>query len=300
MVYSKKILSVILLVSCIAVLAGCAGGNGGSKYTYEDENSYRTGGTAITDLIRTIEIDWYGGSVSVAYHDGDTVEFSETSENELTEAMTLRYKVTDEALVIKYAKSGTRLSSDHKKSLTVYIPKGTALRDVEIETVSADISVDHLTAAQTEIKTVSGSIDMKYMSILGTADITSVSGTINASFASALTGLYIETVSGSASAVVNKTEEFDIETISGEVTVDFASLPQRGGMESVSGDITLYLPEEVGFTLVFDTTSGKASIEHKFFVADDGSYVYGNGEYKYGAGTVSGDIFIKKHANAEN
>ena len=86
-----------------------------------------------------------------------------------------------------------------------------------------------------------------------------------------------------------------METVSGNITADFASAPDKGTIDSVSGDVTVSLTVEGGFTLDFSTTSGQFESDFKVDESLHGRYVHGNGEKKYSAETVSGNINIKEH-----
>ena len=62
--------------------------------------------------------------------------------------------------------------------------------------------------------------------------------------------------------------------------------------ESTSGNVTLSLPEDTGFTAHLDTTSGDITYELPLEKKGD-TYICGDGSSKINIDTTSGDIAIK-------
>ena len=63
----KKILiAVLVLTVCLA-----------GYYTWSVADGYTSGGATVTDAVETIDIRWTSGSVTVGYHDADTVILEE-------------------------------------------------------------------------------------------------------------------------------------------------------------------------------------------------------------------------------
>lgn len=67
--------------------------------------------------------------------------------------------------------------------------------------------------------------------------------------------------------------------------------PEALDIQTISGNIDLSLPEDVSFTLEFHSTSGELSSDLPYR-AEEGRYIFGNGEGEYKIGTVSGDVRI--------
>lgn len=103
-----------------ALVAGIAlkGANGGlgdfsigfSGNTYADAESYSIGGGSISERISSAEVNWVIGKIDISVYDGETVEISETSEND--EDYKLRYKVENGKLTVHSEKSGFELEFD--------------------------------------------------------------------------------------------------------------------------------------------------------------------------------------------
>ncbi|MDQ3057570.1 MAG: DUF4097 domain-containing protein, partial [Pseudomonadota bacterium] len=171
-----------------------------------------------------------------------------------------------------------RRSNDNNSEPTVLIldvPRGSNL---EIDGVSADISVLGTAGSTLDIESVSGDV------IVGAApreaNIDSVSGDVRANLHSRMVD--VESVSGDITLRGRLNGEIDVETVSGNVTidsqrqrvrrVDFASvsgdadirvaLADGGSIktESVSGDATLHLPKSLSARIRGESFSGDLDI----------------------------------------
>lgn len=85
----------------------------------------------------------------------------------------------------------------------------------------------------------------------------------------------------------------DIESVSGNFEVTIGEMPDKIDMDTVSGDLVLYLPENEGFTAEVDGVSGDLSSEFAT-VSEKKRQIYGNGRTEIDGDTVSGDIEIRK------
>lgn len=225
------------------------------RFTYDDAERYRVGATNVTGNVTDLEIDWLSGNVNVAYGEVETVTFSETSKETLTEENTVHYWLENSTLHIKYAKSGIKLKNEDypEKDLTVLLPASLALKGLEIEAVEANVALTGINADDVEIDNISGNIDAAF-------------GTVR---------------------------EFSVSVVSGNASMSFATAPTEGEYSNVHGDLTLYLPEGTGFTLEVEKLNG--SFESEFDTVKQGNcYVCGNGVNEYEFETVSGNVSLKK------
>lgn len=268
---SGKTVTVILGVLIGVLLAAVIGSFAlAAVFSFNNDNiistedkSYSTGsGEVAADSINSIDIDWVNGKVTVAYYDGETVSFTE--EEQTDPDYRLRYKLDDDGeLEIEFCKdtiakdiSGfnvNRLSKD----LTVYIPQGMALSKLDIDDVSAEVSIDAITANVLKIDTVSGGI--------------TAAGVFNS--------VNIDSVSATASIAADST---------------LAKLRA----DSVSADITLYLPADIpGFKIKTDSVSGRVDTfdftSRGAAKISDGTVTYGDGSLDIDFDTVSGSLVIK-------
>jgi DUF4097 and DUF4098 domain-containing protein YvlB len=140
--------------------------------------------------------------------------------------------------------------------ISIALPAGTAVR-------AATVSGDGLvcgTSGGTTIKTVSGSLMADDTS--GTLTAETVSGEI---IARHHTGpLVVKSVSGeiTASGFLSSVRA---STVSGDLSFDMLGAPDDLVSKSVSGDVTVRLPEEVGVEVKAKTTSGTVLVDDRKF-----------------------------------
>lgn len=324
----------LTLILCAGILAGChdpgdlhetvenivdqiekedSGGFGYNDVEYDHPESYTMGGTDLTDPVDRIKIDWYGGSVTVGYHEENTVSFHETSDSALGDDVTLRYRVKEGTLSLVYSKTGRLKLGDLKKDLTVLLPQGTALKELEIDTGSAPVKVTDLTAQEISVDTGSGNVELTGCQVTDQVSADTGSGNVTAVLTGTLRTLSADTGSGNIDVTAGEIAQVEADTASGNVTitatavdemeVDSASggltltanqAPRQMEVETISGQILLNLPEDASFTATLDTLSGKWSCELPATVSGD-RYTCGSGAGRYEFSTTSGDVTIQKN-----
>ena len=225
-------------------------------YNYDNESLYSVGsGEVSANGITELSIDWISHDIIVEYYDGDTISFSEPKQNDSDYA--LRYRVDGSELKIKFCKSGFKASNPKNKELTVRLPKGFILNDLEIDCVSADTNIKGITAISFDVNTVSGNINAE----------------------GNFTDIDIDGVSADSKIITHsELRELDSDTVSGDCSV------------SVPADIK-------GFTIKCETVSGEvytndfkvSSIKQAH---GNGTYIYGNGSSEIKINSVSGDFDI--------
>lgn len=116
----------------------------------------------------------------------------------------------------------------------------------------------------------------------------------------------------SGAAIADSVNSIDINWISGSVdvlthsdnTVTFSETSDKELDENntlyyyleadmVSGNIELVIPESSGFTVSFDSVSGKLNSDFEVTKEDD-EYIFGDGNADYSVDTVSGSMRIEK------
>lgn len=117
------------------------------------------------------------------------------------------------------------LSVSEEKHLTVKLPRSMVLHELDVETVSAAVSVD-----LTDEDTLT----------LNELDVTSVSGTVYVNAANA-GEISLSTTSGAISGSV-RTQNLEADSVSGSVELTLDVLPTELDMETSSGPVTLTLP----------------------------------------------------------
>ena len=173
--------------------------------------------TVPAEGITELDLSWTSGDVTVQPWSGDSIRLEEDSEVELTEDYRLLYTVEGGELKVRFDGQPNR-NVTWRKVLLVWLPEALAqsLAKLDAATVSAEVTVLDLTAAELDIETVSGGVYTR--GGFGELDFSSVSGDMT-----------LET---------NETFRLDAETTSGSVCL---RLPEDMGLsldfDSVSGEI---------------------------------------------------------------
>lgn len=264
---NKRILCLAVLFSAAAVLSGC----GSSAITYPDSHKYTVGGAELKDEVSQIYIGWVSGEIEIQYHEEDTIIFSESANQTQTEKDTMRYWLDGDTLNIQFMESGIKRIDGLEKKLTLYLPEDLDNCDFEINSVSADISMNGITAHTVEANTTSGNF--------------------TATLEHQLKELSVDTVSGDVDVQVNAVDSFEFDSVSGEVELRAAHTPKEGTADSTSGDIMLYLPEDASFRAEAETVSGSVYSDFEMETDEkEGVYICGSGDSRFEMDTVSGDI----------
>ncbi|WP_026820290.1 DUF4097 family beta strand repeat-containing protein [Arthrobacter castelli] len=142
-------------------------------------------------------------------------------------------------------------SADEYAVVSIAVPEGTA---VSMDTVNGDGLV--CGTSRTSLDTVTGSI---------MADDTSGHLTVNTVSGEAIVRHHTGTLaSKSVSGEVTASGFLDnirINTVSGDISLDVLGTARDLGAKSVSGDLTVRLPEELGIDLSAATASGTAMVD---------------------------------------
>ena len=307
----KSTLLTVCLVVCLLALAGASwfmfGGSLG--YSYAEENKYSVGNAKITGTVDALDIHWIDGSVTVQYHDSSEILVEETSRKNLGENDKLRWRVDGSTLRIQYAKPGLRFSFSLDKALTITLPKGLQLKDASLEGTSADLNPDGLAADRITLKTTSGDVrgsvatpDLRgdctsgdvRLTVNGKAsraDFETTSGTLALAFPEGCESVRMDTTSGNIFLDTADTNAAEISSTSGTVSVKAGALKELKS-KSTSGDVTLTVPAEPGFTCEASMTSG--SFSSGIPVEQNGkTYSCGDKSAHYKISTTSGNIRIE-------
>lgn len=263
-----SVVAVFAVVLCAFSGCGYIGGEYWTDVSYANEGAYTVGGGEISQSISEIVIDWVCDDVTVNQYNGTSVKVEETSDKEIEEDLKLRYLVDNGKLTVRFAANGRHDIRGLNKKLTVLVPMETVLDKLDIKSVSGNVdtvaSVNEL-----YVNNVSGSV--------------TVNGVIS--------GAYVNTVSGAINIVGGGI--LQANSVSGNIrlyTYGAASVD----VSTVSGNIDLALPESLGFTLTFKTTSGKFSSALPT-TKDGDTYTRLEGGAPISAKTTSGSLNIIKY-----
>ena len=256
----NKVHKVMLILCILLVSSVCSGcyikGSvfGGNTITYDDADKYSVGDTIIQENVTEIEIDWIGGNIDIVAGGTDDIELSETSEQELNDSSRIHYYLEGSTLHIKFCASGFNYKGDIQKDVTLRVPEDTYIEELDVNMVSSDMNVSGIGIEELSVCTVSGSV---------AADVKSL-------------------------------HSFDVESVSGNLSIASPVAPDDGDAETVSGDVELTIPENKGFKVELDSVSGNINSEIAG-KTDDDSLICGDGSAKYDVNSVSGNVNIRKY-----
>ena len=231
-------------------------------------------GSADPAAIREIKIEWISGSVTVEPGDVQEITFLESGNG--TDKYEMVWKQSGDELVIQYSKDSSIAGfglhfGDGSKDLTVTVPRGWVCDSLELDTASTDLTVRDMIIREMEIDSASGTAKFENCTV-SSLDVDTASGDV--------------TFSGSLN-------ELDFEAASASFTGVLENVPNMIKMDSMSGDLTLTLPEDAGFTVSLDAMSSDFSSDFPI-VKKNKSYVCGDGHCKIDVDAMSGDVSILK------
>ena len=273
---------VVVVILALNFAGRAVGGvlRAGEHYIYDNANSYETldrsgfgsGEDSVTASelltgIDEIEIHWLTGDVYLVESDENGVSFQEDYTGN-QEDYRMQYRVSSGKLIIQPCRSRFFSSVDlPRKALTVFLPSGLTLKNITVETVSANVELMGGSTDTLTVSTTSGGIVGPG---LPAAEYTfgTVSGNI------------------SLSALPAGDSSITCETVSGEVTIDCNAHPDEVSFNGVSGGLCLTLPEgSCRYELDFETVSGDRVTDR--FVSG------GEDICRISAETVSGDVELR-------
>jgi len=167
-------------------------------------------------------------------------------------------------------------------------------KNLIIATAGGNIEVEKAAVQNARLHTVSGCISAKINSPMLYAS--SVSGEVEIFDSVCETGEF-SSVSGSLTLNLACREKITTKTTSGDTELLLTELPKCVKMSSVSGNCTLNVPDEKGFSLQYKTTSGQFEAESLAFngimKGKSGNLSYlGGGDCEISMSSVSGNITI--------
>ena len=239
-------------------------GNSASRGTTSASQSFHA------SEIQSMKIDWVDGSVSIRQDTGSTLRYTVSGGDADRTAYTLEDgKLSISAMESSVFNLGGRRGAD----LTVLVPEGWLPKELSVESISAPIQIENLTGTELDVDTVSGVMELKDIRA-NELSLSSISAKI--------------TCSGAA-------REISLETTSGNCALELTEHPKKIDLDSVSGDLELFLPKTAGFTLRLDTVSGKFRSDFDYTCPSESRYVSGNGGCAISADTVSGNVNIRQN-----
>ncbi len=268
-----------------------------SSWKYADSDSYTTaesGAVELSEQINNINIDWLSGDVTVKKYDGEKIKFSENSDG-LKDEELMRYRVDRNTLYIQFYKSKlSNLKGLKGKSLELLIPNNyeTKIYSIDIESVSADCTLENILSDNIEIETVSGSIFADKITS-GEIGLNSVSGNIKA-IEIVTDDLEVESISGKCE-VTSSFKSCSFESASGDLYLTSLGKANEINLETVSGKMELFLPKNAGFTASLESVSGKISSTFPT-TGSSKKMVCGDAYLRIDCESVSGDLNLSDNS----
>lgn len=288
----KKLILFIMLLLLIG-LTGCRFTNNiGGSYNYDDFDKYSVGSFEKAGLTnKKILISWISGNVEVVRSEGSVFQAYEDT-NETEDRYKMHYYDAGDIFYVRFCASQKTLNHVFsKKDLYIIIPNTYALENIEINGVSCNIEVEDLVLDEIKINTVSGN------TLLGNIEcndlqISGVSGNVTLDTVRT-DSLKINNVSGIIECANLTLKTVDIEVVSGNVDVAVVNNVTSISIKTISGNVRLHLPEDLGFTASISKISGDFSCAFPTTITDK-KYIFDDGACIVQINTVSGNISILK------
>ena len=263
-----------LALVMVLTLAGCGEqhrtDNGGTdSATYTPDAGYTLGNTDVVQLngFRAIDIEWVSGQVNVELYDGEGIQLSETLADGSAVTLQMEWRVDEDDSELEIRSQPQLMSSTEEKILTVKLPRSMVLYGLDIDAVSASVSVDltdedTLSLSELDVTSVSGAISV-YAANAGEISLSTTSGSISGSVRTQK----LEADSGIDLALDIMPTELEAETSSGSIVMqlcDLSTLPSPLPVEfkttrgKLSSDVTFTTVEDAAWE--FQTVSGNVEL----------------------------------------
>lgn len=299
----------VFLLAALAflMLAGCGGE---TLFSDNAAEQYTAGGGTVTEPIKNLEIQWVSGSVEICQGTEDQVTFRETADRALSDDLVMGWRLEGETLSITFCAANSWTLDIPDKALTVTLPQDLVLESVQVTTTSAEVYAPALQAREVacdttsgdltaqllgtetiQVNTVSGSVEVTALDDAKQVKAATTSGNVNLTLGYA-DQLDVTTISGETRITAAQCRQTDLNSTSGNVTLDLQSASGACEVSTVSGEVTLSLPENADAAVEFSTVSG--SFDSALSLRKEGDcYFSGSGQNQYQVKTTSGSLRIE-------
>lgn len=227
-----------------------------------------------TQEVSRISINWASGKITVEPTDGPDIIILEKNPDSKypMEIMGHNDKLTINFSEKTTLKNGLGLNFNFKslrKDLTIQVPNGFSLKELELDAASTDLEVHDLTISKVEIDTASG--DSTFINCnVEKLDIDSASGDV---------------------IFKGSLDKLDFDAASANFEGVFTNVPSQLTMDSMSGKLEITLPPDAGFTLTQDGMSHNFSSDFKT-TSKNGSQIHGDGFCRINVDGMSSQVAI--------
>ncbi|MFF1879557.1 DUF4097 family beta strand repeat-containing protein [Leifsonia sp. NPDC058230] len=245
------------------------------------------------ELVRSLKVGFIGGQIDIIGHDepGARVEVHSVAGRDL------KITVDGDQLEIdhpqlrwdNFIEVFRSMVSNAKADVSVLVPREVALK---FGIVSATALVSGL-KTDAKLSTVSG--DLVVDGLIGNIEVNSVSGEL--SVRDHTGKISAHSVSGDVTAT-GAIRKFSVDGVSGDVMLDITGTPDEISSNTVSGDLTVRIPEALGARYRVNTVSGKMQLDNAFINSSPGRTHTGtagslNGSWvDINVNSVSGNIAV--------
>lgn len=235
-----------------------------------DENTWTVTGPQTIDVdgVRSLKLGIIRGRFDVVTHDEDVtrIEVSDIHGDPLTITKTngrleVRHQLHGAQGWFKNLMDTVNNNSTNSVVISIALPAGV---EVEAGTVSGDGLVSG-TSGRTKLNTVSGSVIADRTR--GELHVNTVSGDVIARNHDGV--LTAKSVSGEVTAS-GRFSNIRANTVSGDMSFDLHGFTHDFGANSVSGDLTLRLPHDVGVDIIAKSASGAVIIDDQKYLVPGG------------------------------
>lgn len=224
--------------------------------------------------IRKINIEWVVGDIYIAAVDGiDQIQISESHVDKDKYLM----NVTEDngKLTIQFCKDGFNVFGiNHgkavSKDLSICVPASWVCRELQLEVASANVTFEGVTVGELNFDGASGTCDFLNCTV---------------------TDLDIDTASGDVTFFGSLTR-LDFDAASASFNGNLTNCPKEIDMDGMSGDLTLTLPRDSGFTVTMDGLSSHFVTDFAYTERQDRTYVSGSGACRIDVDGMSSDVYI--------
>lgn len=228
--------------------------------------------------ISELDIDWVDGTIRIQCADVEEIQISETEVSD--EKYTMRMKKSGKKLSIDFCEDkdildfdfGIHFNETFTKDLTILVPHGWTCDSLDIDAASAELYCTDLIIDEVDIDGASGKCTFDNCQV-NELDVDTASGDI----------------------CFNGTlDTLDCDAASAHAELLLENIPGRIDMDSMSGNLGIFLQPSAGFTLNMDSMSGDFITDFAYKETDNNSYVCGDGACKINFSSMSGIVVVNK------
>ncbi|MGO4187015.1 DUF4097 family beta strand repeat-containing protein [Pseudarthrobacter sp. TAF60_1] len=234
------------------------------------ENSWTVTGPQVIDVddVKSLKLGMVRGRFDIVTHEDSVVrvEINDVQGDPVAVSLTdgrleVRHQLHGPQGWFKNLMGTVNHNSNNSAVISIAVPAGV---EVEAGTVSGDGLVSGI-SGHTRLNTVSGSVMADGTS--GQLHVNTVSGEVIARNHDGV--LTAKSVSGEVTASGRFTN-IRANTVSGDMSFDLLSFTNDFGANSVSGDVTIRLPHDVGVDIVAKSASGVVVIDDRQYSQPSG------------------------------